>query len=221
MNELKRKYDEHLEKLSNEKKEEIREIEEKHQSQIEATKTNLQQTFQIEHQAQTKYYLKIIDEMKIEHERLLNQQKSETVNKQQLDEEFLNERRRFVELEKRFDEFRAESAVLLDEEKTKFQRQIEENEKLRNQIELFKRDFLNESDHIGKLNEQIIEQRNQIEQLAEKLEKADRQIDSFQNLIQQKNLELQENLRKKSSFSFSSNENFSSLFRNDQRKRID
>ena len=156
---MKRKYDERVQQLNKENKKHLDEINEKHENQLEQTKNDLQQTFQIEHQAQMKYYLQTIDELKRQHEQLLFEQKNQQMTQNELGEEFLVERQQFHEkiqkLEDEIDRIQRTSHSALDEEKRKFEEKNDEFQCLIKEFDDYKSSFKTDSDVVNRLNEQV------------------------------------------------------------------
>jgi chromosome segregation ATPase len=201
MNQIKRTYDDHLANLNREHQEILSKLQDEHQIEIENVKTELKQFFDIENEAQNKFYLQTIEDLKRKHQDLLQKEKAHQMTQHELGEEFLQEKtqleKRIEDLENHIEQIQVQSQLELTEQKNLFEIKSNEYKQLQYQFEQYQLNFNANSNDIGELNEVLTKQRDDYEQLKQKLEKTNREMNTVKERFNRQANELEEKLSKK------------------------
>lgn len=159
INQIKHTYDDRVGDLHRDQQQTLDQLRDKHQTEMEKIKDELQRSFTIEFEAQKKYFLQSIEELKREHQELVSKQRNQQMTQEELGHEYLHERKRFEEqiqqLEERIESIRSQSDLALDEEKKRLEEKTDQLERLRNEFERYKLTFNANSDQVTALNEQV------------------------------------------------------------------
>jgi chromosome segregation ATPase len=157
---IKKLYDDRLLNLNKEHKEILEKVHEEHQLEIDHIKSELKQCFDIETEAQTKFYLQTIEELKREHNDLLLKQTNEQMTKNELGEEFLQEKK-FLEkqieiLQEQIEQIKSQSQFELNEQTYLFETKSNEYQQLQKEFEQYKFNVnTNSNNNMTELNEQV------------------------------------------------------------------
>jgi predicted nucleic acid-binding Zn-ribbon protein len=157
---IKKLYDDRLLNLNKEHKEILEKVHEEHQLEIDHIKSELKQCFDIETEAQTKFYLQTIEELKREHNDLLLKQTNEQMTKNELGEEFLQEKK-FLEkqieiLQEQIEQIKSQSQFELNGQTYLFETKSNEYQQLQKEFEQYKFNVnTNSNNNMTELNEQV------------------------------------------------------------------
>lgn len=161
INKTKQSYEDRVSNLNREHKQTIEKLREEHQSEIDAIKSELHRTFDIENEAQTKYYLQTIEDLKREHQDLLLQRRNQEMTQDELGQEYLKQK---VQLEKQIqlfqdqiEQMKVKSELELNEQKDALESKINEYKQLENEFEQYKLVFNANSNDLSELNQQVNE----------------------------------------------------------------
>ena len=215
INQIKHTYDDRVGDLHREQQQTLEQLRDKHQSEVEKIKDESQRSFTIEYEAQKKFYLQTIEELKRDHQELLSKQKNQQMTQEELGQEYLNERKRFEEqiqqLEERIEAMQSQADLLLAEERKRLEEKNDQLDRLRNEFERYKLTFNANSDQVTAINEQVrrrttratdemllsvqfIQQRDEYEQLKQKFEKGNREMNTVKERFNRQANELEDKL---------------------------
>ena len=201
INQIKKTYDERLASLNREHKEILSKLEEEHQIELENAKTELKQFFDIENEAQNKFYSQTIEELKRKHQDLLQKERHQQMTQDELGEEFLREKiqleKRIEDLENHIEQIQVQSQLELTEQKNLFEIKSNEYKQLQYQFEQYQLNFNANSNDVSEVNGLLIKQREDYEQLKQKLEKTNREMNTVKERFNRQANELEEKLSTK------------------------
>ncbi|CAF4425317.1 unnamed protein product, partial [Rotaria sp. Silwood2] len=158
IHQIKQTYDERVSNLNKEHKQTFEKLHEEHQLEIDNLKSELKHLFDIENEAQTKYYLQTIEDLKREHNDLLNKQKHQQMTQNELGEEYLKEKNQLEKQIKLFqdqiEQINIKSQLELNEQKNQLDIKINEYRQLQNEFEQYKLNFNANSSDMTEINQQ-------------------------------------------------------------------
>lgn len=159
MNQIKKIYDDRSVNLTREHKEILDKLHEEHRIEIENIKIELKQFYNIEIEAQNKFYLQTIEELKRQHQDLLQKEKTQQMTQNELGEEFLKEKfqleKQIEYLQNQIEQIKIKSQLELTEQKNIFDIKSNEYKQLQNQFEQYQLKFNANSNDLNGLNEQV------------------------------------------------------------------
>ncbi|CAF5091814.1 unnamed protein product, partial [Rotaria magnacalcarata] len=180
INEIKQSYDERLSTMNKEQKQTLEKIREGHELEISNLKSELKQLFDIEAEAQTKFYLQTIEDLKREHNDLLMKQKNQQMTQAELGQEYQKEKthleKQIQMLQDQMEQIKLKSQLEFDEQKNQFDVKNNEYQKLQSDFEQYKLIFNANSNDMSELNQQLMKQRNEYDELKKKLDKTNREM---------------------------------------------
>lgn len=157
IHQIKKIYDDRVVNLNHEHEEILAKLREEHQLELENMKKELEDLFHIENEAQTKFYLQTIEELKREHQDLLMKE----LNQNQLGEEFLREKQRWEEeiqsYQNQIEQIVTKSRLEGQEQQKLFEDQSDQYQQLQEEYKQYKSMFNTKSDNLDELNEQVEE----------------------------------------------------------------
>ncbi|CAF3242252.1 unnamed protein product [Rotaria sp. Silwood2] len=199
IHQIKQTYDERVSNLNKEHKQTFEKLHEEHQLEIDNLKSELKHLFDIENEAQTKYYLQTIEDLKREHNDLLNKQKHQQMTQNELGEEYVKEKNQLEKQIKLFqdeiEQINIKSQLELNEQKNQLDIKINEYRQLQNEFEQYKLNFNANSSDMTEINQQLIKQRNEYEELKKKLDKTNREMNTVKERFNRQANELEEKLK--------------------------
>ncbi|CAF1184756.1 unnamed protein product [Rotaria sordida] len=199
INQIKQSYDERLSNLNKEHKKIIEKLHEEHQLEIDNLKHESKHLFDIENEAQTKFYLQTIEDLKREHNDLLTKQKNQQMTQNELGQEYLKEKNQLEKQIKIFQEqieqINIKSQLESIEQKNQLDIKINEYKQLQNEFEQYKLNFNSNSNDMTDLNQQLIKQRNEYEELKKKLDKTNREMNTVKERFNRQANELEDKLK--------------------------
>ena len=160
---IKKVYDERLLNVNKEHKEIIEKLNDEHQLDIANVKSEFKNLFDIENEAQKKYYLQTIEELKHQYNDLLLKDKTEQLTKTELDEEFIKEKNQLEKhiefLQNQIQQIQIKYQLEFDEQKELFNIKSNDYEQLQKQFEKYKLNYNANSNNLSELNEQVDEEK--------------------------------------------------------------
>ncbi|UJR27264.1 hypothetical protein I4U23_008559 [Adineta vaga] len=196
MNRIKKTYDDQLTKLKREHKETLDNLHEKHQLEIESFKKESKHLFDVENEAQAKFYSQTIEELKREHNDLLMKQRNQQMTQNELGQEYLKEKQ---QLEKRIQSFenqieQIQSKFQLEFTEQKHQLEVKSNEytQLQKDFEQYKSKYQVTSTNLSEFQEQLIKQKDEYENLKQKLDKTYGEMNTVKEKFNKQTNELDE-----------------------------
>lgn len=156
---IKNVYDDRLLNVNKEHRGIIERLHEEHQIELDNIKIELKQIFDVENEAQKKYYLQTIEELKREHNDLLLEEKNKQMTQNEMDEEYLKEKK---QLEKQIEFYQEEIQQIkyqfqleLNEQKNLFDMKSNDYQQLQNNFQEYKLNFNANSNSLTDINEQV------------------------------------------------------------------
>ncbi|CAF1625285.1 unnamed protein product, partial [Rotaria sp. Silwood1] len=199
INQIKQSYDERLSNLNKENKKTIEKLHEEHQLEIDNLKSELKRLFDIENEAQTKFYIQTIEDLKREHNDLLTRQKHQQMTQDELGQEYFKEKHQLEKQIKLFqdqiEQINIKSQLELSEQKNQLDIKINEYKQLYDEFEQYKLNFNANSSDMTELNQQLIKQRNEYEELKKKLDKTNREMNTVKERFNRQANELEDKLK--------------------------
>lgn len=161
ISQIKRNYDEQLSSLTREHKRVVDDLQDKHQLDVDKLKSEMKHLFDVEHDAQAKFYAQTIEELKHEHSELLSKQKNQQLTQDELGQEYLKEKQQLEKrvrmLEDQLEQLRSKSQLELNEEKTRLEMKSDEYRQLQQEFDRYKSNFKATSSDLSDLHEQVRE----------------------------------------------------------------
>ncbi|CAF3932798.1 unnamed protein product [Rotaria magnacalcarata] len=199
INEIKQSYDERLSTMNKEQKQTLEKIREGHELEISNLKSELKQLFDIEAEAQTKFYLQTIEDLKREHNDLLMKQKNQQMTQAELGQEYQKEKthleKQIQMLQDQMEQIKLKSQLEFDEQKNQFDVKNNEYQKLQSDFEQYKLIFNANSNDMSELNQQLMKQRNEYDELKKKLDKTNREMTAVKERFNRQANELEDKLK--------------------------
>ncbi|CAF1236405.1 unnamed protein product [Adineta steineri] len=196
INQIKQTYDNQLKNLSKEHKQILDGLNEKHQTDIENLKIESKHLFDVETEAQTKFYTQNIEELKRKYNDLLSKEKNQQMTKEELGQEYLKEKKQLEKQIKLFEDeieqMKNKFQLDLLEQKNQYDMKSTEYKQLQDEFEQYKYSFKINSNNLTEYNEQLIKQNNEYEQLKQKFDKTDREMNTIKERCNRQVNELDE-----------------------------
>jgi chromosome segregation ATPase len=159
INQIKRKYDEQLSTLTREHKQALNSLQETHQLESDNLRSEMKHLFDVESEAQTKFYAQTIEELKREHKELLSKQKDQQMTQDELGQEYLKEKqqleKRIKMFEDEIEQIRAKSQLELEVQKAQLETKTNEYQQLQKEFDQYKSSFKMTSNSLSEVHEQV------------------------------------------------------------------
>jgi hypothetical protein len=155
INQIKQTYDNRLGNLNKEHQQTIEKLNEKHQVEIENLRSESKHLFDIENEAQKRFYSQTIEELKREHNYLLSKQMTQNELGQEYSKEKSQLEKQIKILEDQIEQIKTKSHLELIEQKNQFDIKSNEYKQLENEFEQYKLNFKTNTNNLTELNQQV------------------------------------------------------------------
>lgn len=167
MTQIKKVYDDRLLNTNKEHKEFLDKLHDEHVNELDQVKSELKKVFDIEQDAQKKYYLQTIEELKHEHEDLLLREKTHQMTQNELGEEYIREKRQYEQqiefYQNEIQQIKQQYQLELNEQKILFERKSNDYQQLQNDYQEYQLNFNTNSNNVTEVNEQVSYQKKKRE----------------------------------------------------------
>jgi len=155
IDQIKQSFDNRLVNLNAKHQQTIEKLNEKHQLEIENLRSESKHLFDIENEAQKRFYSQTIEELKREHNNLLSKQMTQNELGQEYSKEKLQLEKQIKILEDQIEQIKSKSHLELIEQKNQFDIKSNEYKQLENELEQYKLNFKTNTNNLTELNQQV------------------------------------------------------------------
>mgnify|MGYP001064342951 CR=1 FL=1 len=149
---IKKLHDQRIASLNGEHQEIITKLHDEHQIELDNLKSEFKHLFDVENQAQKQFYLQTIEDLKRQHDNLLNKDKDRDQTEQELNDDY---QRKIQDLQNQIEQMQTKFQLEIDEERNLRVLKTNEYQQLKEQFEQYKLNYNAKSNDFSELNEQV------------------------------------------------------------------
>ena len=159
INRIKQIYDDQLTNLKCGHKQTLDELHEKHQMEVEKLKAEMKHLFDVESEAQTKFFAQTIEDLKREHNDLLTKQREQQLTQNELGQEYMKEKqqleKRIQMFEDQIEQIQSKFQLEFTEQKRQLETKMNDYTKLQREFDEYKLHYKTNSSNLTEIHEQV------------------------------------------------------------------